>query len=211
MPPLILIAEDDPGTRLAVQDYLELSGYTTIAVANGREALAHLQAHPPQLLIADIKMPCQDGYELVRQVRQVPQLRLLPVIFLTHRDSTWERILGYEVGCDVYLPKPFEMAELGAIVRNLIARSQAMQSEQHLSQPVGWRTENREATDFNFSQREWQVLEGVAEGHSNVEIGKQLHLSPRTVEKYVSSLLRKTTTHNRAELIRFALTHNLVR
>lgn len=225
MPLLILIADDDPGIRLAVKDFLELSGYSVITAKNGQEALSLLETYHPHLLVSDIKMPRTDGYELVAQVRQRPEFRLLPVIFLTEKSNTSERIRGYQAGCDIYLPKPFEMEELGAVIRNLLERSQIMESE--------WRYKNRqlqekqaqvkkpepppqlpELPDLNpppeLTGREKQVLELLAQGLSNVEIGHQLHLSPRTVEKYVSSLLRKTETNNRAELVRFALEHNLV-
>jgi len=71
-------------------------------------------------------------YELVRRVRQHPGFRLLPVIFLSGRNKTEERIQGYQTGADLYL-KPFELEELGAAVRNLLERSQIIQSEYRLS------------------------------------------------------------------------------
>jgi len=63
---------------------------------------------------------------------------------------------------------------------------------------------------LNLTQREHDVLKILSDGHSNMQIGEHLHLSPRTVEKYVSSLLRKTDTSNRAELVRFAMDNRLV-
>jgi DNA-binding NarL/FixJ family response regulator len=218
MPLLILIADDDPGIRLAISDYLEIAGYTAITAKNGQEALSLLESYRPHLLISDIKMPIKNGYDLIRQVRQRPEFRLLPVIFLTERGSTEERIRGYQVGCDLYLPKPFEMEELGAVIRNLLERSQMIQSEWRFSEQKSTLKGNAEpviASDMKIdnlplTQREQQVLELIATGLSNVQIGNQLHLSPRTIEKYVSSLLRKTETNNRAELVRFALEHHLV-
>jgi DNA-binding NarL/FixJ family response regulator len=228
MPLLILLADDDPGIRLAVKDYLELSGYSVLAAQNGHEAISLLESYRPHLLISDIKMPRKDGYDLVKQVRQRPEFRLLPVIFLTERSTTQERILGYQAGCDVYLPKPFAMEELGAVVRNLLERSQIIQSEWRFtegqSQPKpteqGKKSDSlqnaehvsisEELGSFDLTSREEQVLSLLATGLSNAEIGHKLHLSPRTVEKYVSSLLRKTETSNRAELVRFALEHDLV-
>ena len=62
-------------------------------------------------------MPFLDGYSLIRKVRQHPPFRLLPVVFLTAHNETQDRIKGYQVGCDAYLPKPFELQEIGAIVR----------------------------------------------------------------------------------------------
>ncbi len=215
MPLLILIADDDPGICLAVSDYLELSGYSVISARNGQEALSLLQSYRPHLLISDIRMPIVDGYELVRQVRQRPEFRLLPVIFLTERRSTHERIRGYQAGCDLYLPKPFEMEELAAIIRNLLERSQIVQSDLEFSRSQ--ESENHHSSkhnsqhlSFDFTKREQQVLELLATGLSNIDIGGKLHLSHKTIEKYVSSLLRKTETSNRAELIRLALENNLV-
>ncbi|BAU63776.1 two component transcriptional regulator, LuxR family [Stanieria sp. NIES-3757] len=218
MPLLILIAEDDAGIRLAINDYLELSGYWVITAEDGEQALNLLEKYHPHLLISDIKMPGKDGYELVRQVRQRPELRLIPVIFLTEYNSTEQRILGYQTGCDIYLPKPFEMEELGAMIRNLLERAHAIESEIRYSQvkqvstdPNPTKSALSDTTNgFQLSNREKEVLNLIATGLSNIEIGESLFLSPRTIEKYVSSLLRKTQTNNRAELVRFALEKKLL-
>ena len=219
---LILVADDDPGIRLAVNDYLELSGYSVITAENGQKALSVLEVYHPHLLVSDIKMPLMDGYTLVKQVRQRPEFRLLPVIFLTERGTIKERIRGYQVGCDLYLPKPFEMEELGAVIRNLLERSQMIQSElrfssgestkiqSDLAQGRGNNTSALKRKSFQLTNREQEVLDLLTMGLSNIEIGQDLHLSPRTIEKYVSSLLRKTATSNRAELVRFALENKLV-
>lgn len=210
---LILIADDDLGIRLALSDYLEISGYSVISADNGTEALNLLETYHPHLLISDIKMPGKDGYNLVQQIRLRPEFRLLPVIFLTQRDSTSERIRGYQVGCDIYLPKPFEMEELGAIIRNLLERSQAIQSEIHFlpdqSTDVIESQEPQLPLSLHLTNREEEVLAWLVRGFSNVEIGQQLHLSHRTIEKHVSNLLKKTETGNRIELVRFALENNL--
>lgn len=218
MPLLILVAEDDPGIRLAVSDYIEMLGYAAIAAENGEQALALLETYHPHLLVADIKMPLKDGYQLVRQVRQRPEFRLLPVIFLTERGSTEERIRGYQAGCDLYLPKPFEMEELGVVIRSLLERSQVVQSELRFSvteprSPIASETQAATALStptIDLTNREQEVLNLLATGLSNIDIGTNLHLSPRTIEKYVTSILRKTDTNNRAELVRFAIEHHLL-
>ncbi|MGE5659752.1 MAG: response regulator [Actinomycetota bacterium] len=242
MPLTILVADDDFATRLAIGDYLEVSGYSVIVAENGQEALALVEKYQPHLIVTDITMPEMDGYEFVRRVRASPAFRLLPVIFLTERTTTEERIRGYQMGCDNYLPKPFELKELGVVIRSLLERyaliaqagsfmprseSQRLQSEERsqsvasseLSLPVS-ETEsiasNAAAVTasliarINLTQRELEVLELLTGGLSNAQIGDRLHLSPRTVEKYVSSLLRKTESNNRAELVRFAMEHHLV-
>ena len=237
MPLIILVADDNLGTRLSVSDYLEMSGYSVISAEDGQQALSMIETYHPHVLVTDINMPRMDGYDLVRQVRQKPAFRLLPVVFLTERTSTEERIKGYQTGCDLYLPKPFEMKELGAVIRSLIERSQIIQSEWRISSTDRARSSSDVVTspvqtptsasthqidnpqhkaiasnskNLDLTQREQQVLDLLTTGLSNVEIGNKLHLSPRTIEKYVSSLLRKTETSNRSELLRFALENNLV-
>ena len=209
MPLQILVAEDDFGTRLAIHDFLEYLGYGVLAASNGQEALELIYQFHPHLLITDVMMPYLDGYGLIQEIRKQPSLRLLPVIFLTARDQTPYRIKGYQLGCDAYLSKPFEMEELGAIVRNLLERSQLIQTEQQFrpSAPID---PQDSALGFELSSREQEVLGLLSQGLSNTQIGEHLHLSARTVEKYVSSLLRKTATMNRAELVRFALKHHLI-
>lgn len=226
MPLMILVADDDVGTRLSISDYLELSGYSVVTAENGQEALALVDEYQPHLIVTDITMPRMDGYELVRRVRQKLEFRLLPVIFLTARTHIQERIRGYQLGCDLYLPKPFDLDELGAVVRNLLERSQMIQTEMihaerrsRAQEAAELPAETTNGTKFtvtpalstvSLTEREQEVLQLLADGLSNIQIGHRLHLSPRTVEKHVSSLLRKTETNNRAELVRFVMEHGLM-
>lgn len=213
---IIVVADDDLPMRLFVSEYLEMCGYSVIAAEDGQLALELVEKYHPHLLVTDIMMPRMDGYELVRQVRQSPEFRLLPVVFLTERNSTEERIRGYKLGCDSYLPKPFEIHELGAIIRNLLERAQIMQTEWHLRMQTPTLSGNANTTAqtavsiSNLSKREKEVLELITRGLSNIEIGDRLHLSARTIEKYVSNLLRKTETSNRAELVRIAIEQRLI-
>lgn len=232
MPFTILVTDDNMGTRLSVSDYLEMSGYFVIRAENGEEALSLIEQYHPHLLVADINMPKMDGYQLVRHIRSKPAFRLLPVIFLTERNTTEERIMGYQLGCDLYLPKPFEMQELGAVIRSLLERSQIIQAELRISiaegkpEPVSTEVNQTlpnphsnvsvrdeialESNTLSLTQREQQVLNLLTQGLSNSQIGQKLHLSPRTIEKYVSSILRKTDTNNRAEVVRVAMENHLV-
>jgi len=239
MPLIILVADDNLGTRLSVSDYLEMAGYSVIAAEDGQQALSMIETYHPHMIVTDINMPRMDGYELVRQVRQKPAFRLLPVVFLTERGSTEERIRGYQLGCDLYLPKPFEMEELGAVIRNLLERATMLQAEISFSSRGATQGMPEKSTKtpqektptsaaiqsldnkqqdgsapkvntFHLTNREQEVLDLLTTGQSNVEIGSNLHLSHRTIEKYVSNLLRKTDTSKRAELVRFALENRLV-
>lgn len=228
MPLTVLVVDDDLGTRLSISDYLELTGYLTLMAENGERALKLVEEYRPHLLVTDIAMPRMDGFELVRQIRQKPEFRLLPVVFLTAHHETESRIRGYQLGCDVYLPKPFDLKELGAVVRNLLERSQLIESEwrmRSLSAPTelaplpadnynpsspNAARDMAVAIALGLTTREKGVLRLLSDGLSNAQIGDRLHLSPRTIEKYVSNLFRKTETNNRAELVRFAMDHHLV-
>lgn len=212
MPLTILVVDDEPAIRLSVSDYLEMSGYSVIVAENGERALEMLEEYRPHLIVTDVTMPQIDGYELVRKIRQRPEFRLLPVVLLTARTDTHERIRGYQLGGDVYLPKPFDLDELGAVIRNLLDRSQIVQSEWRLRAQEGSEEIRVQVDSISLllTQREKDALRFLAEGLSNSQIGDRLHLSPRTIEKHVSSLLRKTETNNRAELVRFAIEHHLV-
>ncbi|MFE4107667.1 response regulator transcription factor [Almyronema epifaneia] len=221
MPLTILVVDDEEGTRLSIGEFLRLSGYSVIVASNGREALKLVEKQQPHLIITDIAMPQVDGYELIQQLRQHPPFRLLPVVFLTARNETQDRVRGYQLGCDVYLPKPFELEELGAVVRNLLERTQIIQNSwlqqlQMAAVPSQFAhaavtAEPLRGSSPELTSREQDVLVLLAGGLSNAQIGDRLFLSPRTVEKYVSSLLRKTETSNRAELVRFALDHHLIK
>ncbi|MGA1263694.1 MAG: response regulator transcription factor [Prochlorothrix sp.] len=225
---LVLIAEDDVGIQVSTAAYLRQSGYGVITASDGREALRLLYEYHPHVVITDVIMPEMDGYELVREIRQHPSLRLLPVVFLTARNATVDRVRGYELGCDVYLPKPFELEELRAVVSNLLERSQMLQSELQFQRQFQSRSQSLVNSAFpssplpaygietpspavTLTDREQEILSLLSEGLSNTQIGGELHLSPRTVEKYVSRLLRKTETANRAELVRFAVEHHLIK
>ena len=221
MPLTILVADDDLGTRLAIGDYLEVTGYSVLRAENGQDALTMVEKFQPHLIVTDVTMPRMDGYEFVRQVRQQPAFRLLPVVFLTARTETHERIRGYQLGCDDYLPKPFELQELGAVVRHLLERLQMIEMEWRSRSPLPTAIDSAATQHTNLAaalakievkltKREQEVVLLLSDGLSNAQIGDRLHLSPRTVEKYVSSLLDKTDTSNRAELMRFAIDHHWV-
>ncbi|WP_425500545.1 response regulator transcription factor [Sodalinema gerasimenkoae] len=173
-----------------------------------REALGLLERYQPHLLITDAIMPEMDGYELVRQVRQQPSFRLLPVIFLTARNETQDRIRGYQAGIDLHMPKPFELEELAAVVRNFLDRYTMMSHASTVAPPAP--APERSDVTIDLTDREQEVLELLSQGLSNNQIGDRLYLSSRTIEKYVSNLLRKTETNNRSELVRFAIEHHLL-
>ncbi|MEO8893140.1 MAG: response regulator, partial [Coleofasciculaceae cyanobacterium] len=122
----LLLVDDEPGIRLSVKEYLqEVGGFEVQVASNVNEALQMLEKQTPDLVISDIMMPQLDGYEFLKKLREDPRFKNLPVIFLTARGMTTDRIKGYQAGVDAYLSKPFEPDELVAMVENLLGRRTA--------------------------------------------------------------------------------------
>ncbi|MBE7386242.1 MAG: response regulator transcription factor [Leptolyngbya sp. SIO1E4] len=223
----VLLVDDEAGLREAVQAYLEDSGFTVDVASNATEGLKKLQLSTPDVLISDIMMPQVDGYEFLEQVREDPRYKSLPFVFLTARGMTSDRIQGYSAGVDAYLSKPFDPEELVAIVTNLIERQAARTPEggelpdiaamakqieeiKALLTQKGSIAKNPPPIRIDFTPREQDVLNRVAEGLMNKEIASRLDTSVRNVEKYVSRLFSKTGTNSRTELVRYALEYGLV-
>lgn len=223
----ILLVDDEPGLREAVQAYLEDSGFTVHVASNATQGWELLQQVSPDLVISDIMMPQVDGYQFLKQMRDDPRFKATPVVFLTARGMTSDRIQGYQAGCDAYLPKPFDPDELVAIVQSLLDRRAAVRSIGEGDTPdiaemarqiaeikamlaqKGAIAQTPPPIKIDFTPREQSVLELVAEGLMNKEIARRLNTSVRNVEKYVSRLFGKTGTSSRTELVRYALEHGL--
>jgi DNA-binding NarL/FixJ family response regulator len=224
----LLLVDDEPGLREAVQAYLEDSSFNVQAASNAREAWEMLQKKTPDLVISDVMMPQVNGYQFLKQMRDDPRFKALPVVFLTARGMKSDRIQGYQAGCDAYLSKPFDPDELVAIVENLLERravtSQASGSGTELEdiarqvaeirgmlQSTGGIAQTPPPIRIDLTPREQSVLDLVAAGLMNKEIARRLETSVRNVEKYVSRLFSKTGTNSRTELVRYALEHGLTK
>jgi DNA-binding response OmpR family regulator len=119
----IQIIEDDRDISDLVRRYLEKAGFTVEVNASGREGLAALIAHPPDLLLLDLMLPHVSGAEICRAARANPATASIPIIMLTARAEEAERIAGLEIGADDYVAKPFSPNELVARVKALLRRA----------------------------------------------------------------------------------------
>ena len=227
----LLLVDDEPGLREAVKDYLQESGFTVQVASNAREGWNLMQQNTLDLVISDIMMPQVDGYQFLKQLREDPRFQKLPVVFLTAKGMTSDRIQGYHAGVDAYLPKPFDPDELVAIVENLLERRVAATTitreagetpdiaelANQIAQIKALLTQRSAIAQtpppftIDLTPREQSVLNLVAEGLMNKEIARRLDTSVRNVEKYVSRLFSKTGTNSRTELVRFALEHGLAK
>jgi DNA-binding NarL/FixJ family response regulator len=201
----LLVVDDDPGLLRAVAETLRVEGYEVTTARRGAEALVRVAESLPDLIVSDIRMPGMDGYELVRNLRSSARARLIPIVFLTAKDETADRIAGFRSGVDAYLTKPFEPDELLAVVANILKRVESMQADiaQLFGRPEA--SEPELVRDEDLTDAEWRVAEAVARGLSNKEIAAEFNLSLRTIEGHISRILDKKNFSNRVELARYVL------
>ncbi|MFE2294286.1 response regulator transcription factor [Streptomyces sp. NPDC059452] len=120
-PQRILIVDDEPAVREALQRSLAFEGYGTQVAVDGYDALAMTEAYAPDLIVLDIQMPRMDGLTAARRIRATGSTT--PILMLTARDTVGDRVTGLDAGADDYLVKPFELDELFARIRALLRRS----------------------------------------------------------------------------------------
>lgn len=117
--PKIMIVDDDANICELVRLYLEKENYETVVCLNGEKALSEFKQNPPDLAILDIMMPKVDGITVCREIRKTSDM---PVIMLTAKGETFDKVLGLELGADDYIVKPFEGKELVARVKAVLRR-----------------------------------------------------------------------------------------
>jgi len=117
----ILVVDDEPAVRRALERALRLDSYEVALAADGEEALDHIALRPPDAVILDVMMPGVDGLEVCRRMRAAGDKT--PILMLTARDAIDDRVNGLDVGADDYLVKPFALRELQARLRALLRRA----------------------------------------------------------------------------------------
>jgi DNA-binding NarL/FixJ family response regulator len=204
----LLLIDDDPNLILLVKDYLEFRGYEVVTAENGREALELLETQVPDMIVCDVMMPEMDGYSLVSTIRSDPKTSWIPVLFLSAKGQSQDRVKGLNVGADVYMVKPFEPEELVAQVESSL--KQASRLIQHKDGKGGDGGPKIQVPfDVELTPTELRVVQFVARGMANREIAEELNVSQRTIESHVSNMLGKTGLHNRTELARWAIENGM--
>ncbi|MBL1209588.1 response regulator transcription factor [Geminocystis sp. GBBB08] len=204
----LLLIDDDPNLILLVKDYLEFNGYQVLTANQGREALKIVEQENFDLVICDVMMPEMDGYTFVQEIRKNPLLEWLPIIFLSAKGHSKDRIKGLTQGADVYMVKPFEPDELVAQVQSTLNQSLRMMGSTHRKGENIARIQVPKSVELTPTEK--KVVDLVARGKSNREICQELGVSQRTIESHVSNMLNKTGLHNRTELSRWAIQNEIV-
>jgi len=199
----LLVVDDEPNLLVAVAACLRGEGYEVTTARSGREALVRLAETMPDLIVSDIRMPGMDGYTLARHVRSSARTALVPIVFLTAKDETADRIEGFRNGVDAYLTKPFEPDELVAVIKSILSRVERTHAE--IARLVGDANQSSEQAvihDEDLTEAEERIAAAVARGLSNKEIAAEFGISVRTVENHISHILSKKSFSNRVEIAR---------
>ena len=199
----LLVVDDEPNLLRAVAACLKTEDYEVSAARSGHEALMQLAESVPDLIISDIRMPGMDGYKLARQLRGSPRTALVPIVFLTAKDETADRIEGFRAGIDAYLTKPFEPDELIAVVNGILIRVERTHSQIARLVSSANAEEAVRFQDEALTDAENRVAVAVSRGLSNKEIAAELEISVRTVENHISHILDKKRFSNRVEIARY--------
>ena len=211
----ILLADDDRAIREALTRALSLEGYDVVQAPDGAQALALIESSKPDMAILDVMMPNVDGLTVCRVVRA--ERNRLPILMLTARTETPDRVAGLDAGADDYLPKPFDLDELLARVRALLRR--ARPEEQAGEEPIQiadlrldptarrvWRGD----TETDLSKTEFDLLEllmrnqGIVLEHSTIYDriwGYDFGPDSKNLAVYISYLRRKLEGNGEQKLI----------
>lgn len=128
----ILVVDDDPQIVRLARSYLEQAGFEVLAASDGERALHVIRADHPDLIVLDLMLPGRSGWDLTELIRKDAALAHLPIIILTARVEDADRISGFALGADDYVPKPFNPLELAARVQAVLRRASGQVSASHV-------------------------------------------------------------------------------
>ena len=176
----ILIIEDDAEIAMLEKDYLEINGFETEVIANGKQALTALIGGGYDLVLLDLMLPGQDGYHICRQIRDKTDI---PILMVTARTESADKIRGLGLGADDYIVKPFDPAELVARVKSHLKRYERLKGAKDSKdsiligdlkiQPKSWKVYKGE-TEIKLRSREFELLLFLAENPNTVFSKEQL-------------------------------------
>ena len=210
----LLLVDDEPALREPLAEYLSRQGFAVVQASSAAEARSRLREALPDLVLLDIMMPGEDGLSLCRHIGEALSV---PVILLTAKGESTDRIVGLEIGADDYVVKPFDPRELVARIRSVLrraAKGAPAPAEDELLEFEGWRLDplKRRLTApdgamVSISSAEFRLLLAFLEHPRQVldrdrlldmVQGREAHLFDRAVDNQVSRLRRKIETDSKA-------------
>lgn len=212
----VLLAEDDELTRQGLAEVLTTEGYQVIQVADGSDALEQFQSDPPDFVCLDIMMPGRNGYDVCRSIRSThPDM---PIIFISAKSEEIDRIVGFELGADDFIVKPFGVREVVARIRAVTRRchvangidpSQSFIMGDLEVFPAELRATRGEQT-IELSLRDVRILELLYRNAGRVldrntifnhSWGEDYFPNSRTLDQHISQLRKRIEVDNRSPKI----------
>ena len=201
---VLMLVEDDDAIGRLVKQYLEQqAGWRVLWLRNGEEAVAELRRHPVRLIVLDVGLPGIDGFEVCRRVRAQSNV---PIVMLTARDEEPDRVVGFELGADDYVTKPFSPRELEARIRAILRRAEPQSSEDAVlsAGEIVLRRDSHDVTvdgeAVQLTAKEFDLLTCFLE-HQGIVLSRERLLDivwgmsypggTRTVDVHVAQLRRK--------------------
>ena len=178
--PEILVVDDDPNISRLEQLYLEKENYEVRTAADGNAAIAEFKRLPPDLILLDVMLPGVDGYEVLKTVRRSGNI---PVIMVTARGETFDKVLCLELGADDYITKPFDGKEMVARVKAVLRRAQGGEEEK--------------TTDISFPG----LTVSIAEYDVHYE-GRKIEMPPKELEVLYFLASHPNQVFTREQLLR---------
>jgi len=204
MPKRLLIVEHEPSMLRALEGCLRVEGFDVTTARTSAEALLKIAQSVPDLVLTGVHIPGMSGYELAQHLRKSPRTALVPIVLLTARTDTGERIEGFRAGVDGYVIKPFVPDELVAIIKSILSRVERTHAQ--IARLIGSaQIEGNGFHDEKLTVTENRIAASVARGLTNKEIAAEMEISVRTVENHVSHILDKKHFHNRVEIARYVM------
>ncbi|MFI5770922.1 response regulator transcription factor [Streptomyces sp. NPDC051658] len=206
----LLVVDDEQTVRELLPTALRYAGFTVDTAANGEQALDRAAQHPPDLVLLDVMLPDMDGFEVIRRLREQPnpaatdRLGPIPVIFLTAREATQDKVNGLLLGGDDYVTKPFDLEELIARIQAILRRTKGnpratlMIADLELD-PEGHQV-TRAGVPIRLSPTEFRLLHFLLSNPGSTVTKPQIleHVwrydfggDPSIVDNYISYLRRK--------------------
>jgi two-component system, OmpR family, phosphate regulon response regulator PhoB len=203
-----VLVVDDERDLLSVLDFnLRSGGFETLLATTGEQALAHLRRRVPDLVLLDLMLPDVSGTELCARIKSDPRTKHVPVVMLTAKGEEIDRVVGFEVGADDYVTKPFSVRELVLRVRAVLRRSRGARAEERTPESVGPLRVDLDAhrafvdgAEIQLTPLEFRLLTTLMARLGRVQSREQLledvwemssELETRTVDTHVKRLREK--------------------
>ncbi|MFY9643318.1 MAG: response regulator transcription factor [Rhodomicrobium sp.] len=192
----ILCIEDDEQTAGLLAEALTELSYTVELARDGKEGLAAILSHKPDLVICDIRMPILNGFEVLERLAAAgPALADTPFVFLTALGDRDSELAGRRLGADDYLTKPVDFEMLGAVIQHRLRRRQES---------------NQLKSEYSLTDREREVLSWAGRGKTSSDIATILGLSERTVNFHFDQAMKRLSVTNRTQAVAKAVAQGLI-